>query len=181
MRLSIRPLTLDDVPELLTLRLRNREHYTPLEPLRADPDAGYTADSITEMVLADRKARAADAAYGFGVFVDGTLVGRVALSNVVRAAWQNCTLGYYIDREQSGQGFGTEAVRQVVTFAFEEAGLHRVQAAVMPRNVASARVLKKAGFRYEGHAPGYLQINGLWEPHDLYATTPTDPGQKRAG
>ncbi len=109
--------------------------------------------------------------YAFGVFRDGTLVGRVALSNVVRAAWQSCTLGYYIDRTMCGRGYGTEAVKQIVAFAFGDAGLHRVQAAVMPRNVASARVLEKAGFRHEGFAPRYLQIDGVWEDHDLYAIT----------
>lgn len=167
---ELRPLARRDVDELLDLRLRNRDFFTPFEPRRADPDAGYTRKSLLEMIGSDLEAAERDVGYAFGVFAGGELVGRVALSNVVRAAWLNCTLGYYIDRASSGRGYGTEAVKQVVAFAFGSAGLHRVQAAVMPRNIASARVLEKAGFRHEGYSPRYLQINGVWEDHELYAT-----------
>lgn len=169
--IGIRPLTLEDAEALLDLRLRNREHFSRFEPRRPDPDDGYTQASIRDLILSDEKMRAASLAYGFGVFAGGDLVGRVALSNVVRAAWLSCTLGYYVDEAASGRGYATEGVRQVVRFAFERAGLHRVQAAVMPRNAASVRVLEKAGFRHEGFAQRYLQIDGVWEDHELFAIT----------
>lgn len=168
---ELKTLTEGDVEELLALRLRNRNFFTPFEPRRADPDAGYTRDSLLEMITINEEARTRGLGYAFGVFAEGTLVGRVTLSNVVRAAWQSCTLGYYIDQSMCGRGYGTEAVKQIVAFAFGDAELHRVQAAVMPRNVPSARVLEKAGFRHEGFAPRYLQIDGVWEDHDLYAIT----------
>ena len=62
-------------------------------------------------------------------------------------------------------------------FAFRRLGLHRVQAAVMPRNAASIRVLEKNGFRREGLAPRYLRINGEWEDHLIFARTAEDEAE----
>ena len=98
-------------------------------------------------------------------------VGRVALSNIVRASWQNATLGYFIGQHFTGRGLATQAVRLVLQVAFENLSLHRVQAAAMPRNLASIRVLEKAGFVHEGMARRYLEINGIWEDHLLYGVT----------
>jgi [ribosomal protein S5]-alanine N-acetyltransferase len=101
----------------------------------------------------------------------------VALSNVSRGGWQNATLGYYVDERHNGCGYATQAVRLILDFAFGRARLHRVQAAVLPRNVASQRVLQKSGFSREGRSTKYLQINGVWEDHDVYAITAEDwPG-----
>lgn len=71
----------------------------------------------------------------------------------------------------NGRGYMTDAVRLAVAFAFEHANLHRVQAAVMPRNIGLIRVLGKVGFRYEGFAEYYLKINGVWEHHNIYSIT----------
>jgi ribosomal-protein-alanine N-acetyltransferase len=89
----------------------------------------------------------------------------------VRGAWQNATLGYFVGEAWGGRGYASEAVRQAVEFAFNRIGLHRVQAAVMPRNVRSIRVVEKNGFRLEGMAERYLQIDGRWEDHLIYSIT----------
>ena len=99
------------------------------------------------------------------------LVGRIQLSGISRGPFENAYLGYFVSERHNGRGYATEAVRQAVDAAFGELGLHRVQAAVIPRNVASIRVLEKAGFREEGFALRYLQIAGVWEDHKLYAVT----------
>ncbi len=72
---------------------------------------------------------------------------------------------------RQGQGLMTEGIRLALGFAFGAAGLHRVQAAIMPRNQASLRVVEKVGFRREGFAQRYLQIAGKWEDHLLFAIT----------
>ena len=105
---------------------------------------------------------------------DGTLVGRVALNHVSRGAWQNANLGYFVDRDHGGRGIATEAVRLTLVFAFGTLALHRVQAAVMPGNAASIRVVEKNGFRREGLARRFLEINGRWEDHLLFALTSED-------
>jgi ribosomal-protein-alanine N-acetyltransferase len=102
---------------------------------------------------------------------DSTIIGRVALGGVLRGAFQNAYLGYWIDVEHQGRGLMTETLRAATSFAFASAGLHRVQAAVMPRNAASQRVLEKAGYRREGIALRYLCIAGQWEDHLIFAMT----------
>lgn len=168
---SIRPLQIADLEDLLALRLRNRDIFTPLEPRKDDPGDGYTEASLSRLVDEGTSSWETGRDYPFGVFADGALVGRVALSNVVRGAWQSCTIGYYVDASRWGRGYATEAVRLAVSFALDHEGLHRVQGAVMPRNAASVRVLEKAGFRDEGYAHHYLQINGVWEDHHIFAIT----------
>lgn len=76
-----------------------------------------------------------------------------------------------MDEGRGGRGYATAAVRQAVTFALGPAGLHRVQAAIIPRNARSVGVVRRLGFRLEGRALRYLKINGVWEDHDIYAVT----------
>ena len=99
-----------------------------------------------------------------------TVLGRLSLQ-VQRGVFQNAYLGYWCDVDEQGRGLTTECVRAMVTFAFGPLGLHRVQAAVMPNNPGSLRVLDKVGFRREGLAERYLQIAGAWADHVLLATT----------
>jgi [ribosomal protein S5]-alanine N-acetyltransferase len=112
-------------------------------------------------------------AFDFGIFATGSdeLVGRVRLSEIVRGVFQNAYIGYFVSERHNGRGFATAGVRQAVNTAFGPIELHRVQAAVVPRNVGSVRVLEKVGFRDEGLALRYLEINGAWEDHRLFAVT----------
>jgi ribosomal-protein-alanine N-acetyltransferase len=166
----IRALEPGDAEENLRLRRRNDDFLRPFEPIKASDYLTLDAQlrSIDDAVRAWKD----DRAYSFGVFTrDGALIGKVGLSNVSRGAWQSATLGYFIDKDHNGRGHCTEAVGLIVEFAFDRARLHRVQAAVMPHNAASARVLAKNGFRFEGFAPKYLCINGRWEDHHVYSIT----------
>ena len=169
---AIRPTAPDDAAAQLALRRANREHTGPWDPAR--DESFYTeAGQRLELDL-DQRSWAAGSAYAFAVLdtdLADRLIGRVALSNVVRGPWQNATLGYWIDKDALGRGHATRAVRLVLRFAFEHAGLHRVQPAIIPRNARSVRVAEKAGFRLEGRALRYLKINGTWEDHDVYALT----------
>ena len=168
-RITLRPFALDDAEALLGLRLKNRAFLTPFEPIR--PTNVYTLSAQRDQIVADEDGFAYGRRYAFGIYLSDELVGRVSLDNVVRGAWQNATMGYFVDRDHNGQGIATEAVRGAVAYGFENAGLHRIQAGVMPRNVASIRVLEKVGFRFEGLSLRYLQINGVWEDHNIYALT----------
>lgn len=169
----MRPYEPADAEAQLALVLRNKDFLAAYEPPR--PEEHYTLEGQRKLVAIDRGSWDAGTRLAFAVFLPtGELVGRVALNNIVLGAWHNATIGYYLDRELNGRGLMTEAVLLVVRFGFERAGLHRVQAGVMPRNVASARVLAKLGFRHEGRALHYLYINGVWEDHDMYALTIED-------
>jgi ribosomal-protein-alanine N-acetyltransferase len=172
---AIRPTEPADARAQLQLRIANRDHTGPWDPVR--DESFYTeAGQRLELDL-DQRSWSAGTAYAFGVLdldAGDRLIGRVALSNVVRGPWQNATLGYWIDKDALGRGHATRAVRLALRFAFEHAGLHRVQPAIIPRNARSVRVAEKVGFRLEGRALRYLKINGVWEDHDVYALTLED-------
>jgi len=170
--ISLRRLEPADAPALLDLRVRNRAFLEPWEPVR--DESWYTLAAQQADIAAAIEGARTDRSYAFGVFAPG-LVGRVALNEVVRGVFGNAYLGYFVAQEVNGRGYATEAVRQAVRFAFGQARLHRVQAAVVPRNAASARVLEKAGFREEGYAERYLCINGVWEDHRIFALTSEEP------
>ena len=174
---AIRPFTGSDLDELVALRVRNRAYTEPFEPMRRD-DFYSTSGQAQEIAL-DERAWTAGTGFAFAILdVAGgdRVIGRIALSNVVRGPWRNANLGYWVDEACRGRGHATTASRLIVRFAFEHAGLHRVQPAVMPRNTPSRRVVEKAGFRLEGRAERYLQIAGVWEDHDLYAMTAEEFG-----
>ena len=169
----LRPYAASDAEALVELLARNRDFLSEYEPPR--PESHYTLEGQRRLVQIDVERWEAGARYAFGIFLpSGRIAGRVALDNVVMGAWHNATLGYYVDRGLNGRGLATEAVRLICGFAFDTAGLHRIQAGVMPRNAASARVLAKVGFRHEGLAKHYLFINRRWEDHDIYALTVED-------
>jgi ribosomal-protein-alanine N-acetyltransferase len=168
-RVSIRLLREDDADALYALRLRNRDY---LEPWGALPENGLVTAELERQAVVEWIARAeTDQGFAFVVEHEGMMVGRVTLSDVRRGRAQSAVLGYWIAEEWRGRGFAAAAARLAVEFAFFEAGLHRVEAGVMPRNAASIRVLEKAGFREEGLNVRLLRINGVWEDHKLFAIT----------
>jgi ribosomal-protein-alanine N-acetyltransferase len=172
-RIRLRPLTVADAPALLELRRRNADFLAPREPRRP---LDYLSLQAQESELREVAAnRVADRGYAFGIVLeDDELIGRIALNNIVRGVFQNAYLGYFVDQGHNGQGLATEAVRTVVAHAFDDLALHRVQAAVMLDNRPSMRVLHKSGFRREGVARHYLQIDGCWVDHVLFGITVED-------
>jgi ribosomal-protein-alanine N-acetyltransferase len=173
-RLVLRPPRTSDVPELRRALRVNAAH---LRPWSVAPIAGEDPASLTSVSRAVLRQRGEwKRGQSFALFLspredDARVIGRVTLGGILRGAFQNAYLGYWIDADEQGRGLMTEAVRATTTFAFRAAGLHRVQAAVMPSNKASLRVLEKAGYRREGFAARYLCIAGTWEDHALFAAT----------
>jgi ribosomal-protein-alanine N-acetyltransferase len=170
-RVAIRAFGYGDVAELTELRIRNRAFLEPWEPRRS---AGFfTEGGQRAEIERDRHEWAADRTYAFAIVEvpDGAMRGRIALANVVRGAWENATVGYFVDETAGGRGYATEAVALALQFAFGACRLHRVQAAVMPHNARSIRVLEKNGLRHEGFAPRYLRLDGSWRDHELFAIT----------
>ncbi len=96
------------------------------------------------------------------------LIGAVRLSNILYGNFCSAFLGYRLDKDEINKGYMTEAVKKVLSISFNELYLHRIEASVIPSNIASKTVLKKAGFNLIGTSSSYLQINGKWQPHELY-------------
>jgi ribosomal-protein-alanine N-acetyltransferase len=161
------------------LRRRNAAFLAPREPLRS---ADYLTITTQESELREVAAnRVADRGYAFGIVRDHDLIGRIALNNIVRGVFQNAYVGYFVGRDHNGMGLATEAVRLLAVHAFDDLALHRLQAAVMLDNPGSMRVLEKAGFRREGVARRYLQIDGTWVDHVLFALTSEEISTARPG
>jgi ribosomal-protein-alanine N-acetyltransferase len=163
----------EDAHAFLDMVLRNREHFRPYEPRR--PASYFTLGGQRDQIAAAQRQAEQGERFEFGIWErNGVLVGRISLGGISRGALQNAYLGYGIDVEHSGRGYATQAVRLAVRVAFDDLGLHRVQAAVVPENLASARVLSKVGFREEGLARRYLFLDGQWKDHRMFAMTVDD-------
>lgn len=158
-----------DYQDWADVRDASRNFLTPWEPTWAQDETsrGSYRYKLRRYVEDARD----DKAHALFVFREGddALVGGVTLSNIRRGVAQTCSLGYWAGETHAGKGYITAAVRAVVRFAFEDLDLHRVEAACQPDNLASQRVLQKAGFTHEGAAKAYLKINGAWRDHLLFA------------
>jgi ribosomal-protein-alanine N-acetyltransferase len=93
------------------------------------------------------------------------VIGSIGFSNIVRGAFLSCNLGYKLDNDEINKGYITEAIQKGIHIMFNDFGLHRIEANIMPKNKASLRAVEKLGFYNEGLAYKYLKINGQWEDH----------------
>lgn len=164
-----------DFEEWAALRERSRAFLTPWEPVW--PAGDLTRASFRSRVRRHTEEWARDEAYAFFVFreSDDALLGGLTLGNVRRGVAQTATLGYWMGEPYAGKGYMTRAARAALDWAFGRQGLHRVEAACLPTNVASMRLLKRVGFTQEGYARAYLNINGEWRDHLLFAMLDSDP------
>jgi ribosomal-protein-alanine N-acetyltransferase len=162
-----RLLTLDDAPVMARLLQANREFLAPWEPIR--PEGYATDDGQREVIRAalEESERGSTLPH---VIVDdsGSVVGRITLNGITRGPFQSCSLGYWLSDSHNGRGIATTAVRDMMRVAFEELGLHRIQAGTLRHNVRSQRVLERTGFVRFGVAPAYLKIAGTWQDHVLF-------------
>lgn len=164
----LRAPELRDYQEWADLREASRAFLTPWEPTWAVDETSRSSYRY-KLRRYGEDARD-DKAYALFVWreEDDALVGGVTMSNVRRGVAQTASLGYWAGVHFAGHGYITAAVRAVVRYAFEELELHRVEAACQPDNIASTRVLLKAGFTQEGQARAYLKIAGQWRDHLLF-------------
>jgi [ribosomal protein S5]-alanine N-acetyltransferase len=178
---TIRPAVRADAGELAALFSAQREHLAPWDP-RRDPGF-YTRAGQRARLTAVERDRAAGTAYRHVILEDGELAGEIAISNVVRRAFQSGNLGYWVAGERSGRGVATAAVAEICRLAFGELELHRLEAGTLLHNVGSQIVLDRNGFFAFGVAPDYLRIAGAWCDHVLFqrvADSPREPLGKAA-
>jgi ribosomal-protein-alanine N-acetyltransferase len=168
-RLYLRPPERRDFVAWATLRREGAEFLREWEPVWADDH--LTAPAFRGRVAWARRAIAGDRAVPLLLFrrADDALVGAITLDNVRRGPAQAGTIGYWIGEAHARQGYMTEAVQAVIRHAFLTMDLSRIEAACLPENRASRALLERSGFKYEGVAQAYLQINGRWRTHVLYA------------
>ncbi len=173
-RLTLRPPIHSDFRAWTSLRVKSREFLTRWEPAWAD-------DHLTRKAFTNRvywAQRSVSSGTALPLFLirreDDTLMGAITLDNIRRGPAQSATLGYWTGEPFIRQGYMREAIHAVVHQAFNRNDLSRIEAACLPENQASRGLLEKTGFKYEGVAQSYLQIDGRWRTHVLYAALRSD-------
>lgn len=165
----IRPLRISDAEQSLNLQINNREFFEKYSMTRKEEY--YTLKGQINQINSYLDKMKRDETYYFGVFrnEDNLLVGSINLFQLFRDDLQSAFIGYFLDKDNNGKGYASEAVQLIVKYAFNEINLHRIEAGVMPWNKASIRVLEKSGFHTEGISKKNVRINGKWEDHQILA------------
>ncbi|RJE80656.1 GNAT family N-acetyltransferase [Paracoccus sp. JM45] len=167
-RIVLRLPSHSDYNAWVALRSESRDFLVPWEPV-------WSPDHLSRKSFTNRvywAARAAKAGTAFPLFLarrDGVLLGAITMDNIRRGPAQSATIGYWIGQSHARNGYMREAIGILVHHAFTNLDLSRIEAACLPENAASRGVLEKSGFKYEGVAQSYLQINGRWRNHVLFA------------
>lgn len=164
----LRPGRMGDYEQWAALRGQSKAFLQPWEPTWRDDD--LTRGSFRRRISAYNYDLDRHLSYPLFIFreTDFALVGGITLGQVRRGVIQSATIGYWIGQDHAGKGYASAAVEASVSFAFNRLALHRVEAACVPDNFASQRVLMKQGFQLEGQASSYLKINGVWRDHLLF-------------
>ncbi len=168
-RMTLRPPQMGDWPGWAALRRDSSEFLKPWEPV-------WAPDHLTRRAFANRVSwakRSIASGTAVPLFLirreDGILLGAITLDNIRRGPAQSGTTGYWVGQPFARQGYMREAVMAVVDYAFGTLDLSRIEAGCLPENTPSRRLLEGCGYKYEGVAQSYLQINGRWRNHVLYA------------
>lgn len=181
-RLTLRPPGHSDFRSWAGLRYGSMEFLTPWEPAWAEDHLSRKSFS-NRVYWAQKSINGGNALPLFLVRrEDQALLGAITLDNIRRGPAQAGTLGYWVAQQHARNGYMGEAIQAVVHHAFQQLDLSRIEAACLPENKPSRRVLEKTGFKYEGVAQSYLQIGGRWRSHVLYSCLRSDRrGKTEAG
>jgi [ribosomal protein S5]-alanine N-acetyltransferase len=160
-RVTLRPPKLADFDEVEALMQRSARLFRGLvNPLQGKAEfADYVESSSDEECFRFLICRTED----------GVILGSISLFLIERRTLENACVGYMVGEPHTRQGYGTEALRLVLRFAFRELNLHRVEANIQPQNAASIALVKRVGFGMEGYSPRFLKICGKWRDHERWA------------
>ncbi len=170
----MRPPLMCDFKAWVELREDSRAFLKPWEPLWPSDD--LTKSGFRRRLRRYSKDRKEGRSLTFLLFRSRRqdILGGLTLSNIRRGVSQSATLGYWMGERHAGKGHMSAAVAMILPFCFNVLNLHRIEAACIPVNTPSIRLLEKAGFRREGYARNYLLINGTWQDHLLFACLAED-------
>ncbi|NLY77099.1 MAG: GNAT family N-acetyltransferase [Tissierellia bacterium] len=165
-RLILKILDKSYAQMVLDYYLRNKSFLEEWEPVKSKEF--YTRQYQEELLDKELSNIISKRSFRLWIFKkedSSKIIGSVGFSNIVWGAFLSCHLGYKLDKDEINKGYMTEAVQKGIEIMFNEFGLHRIEANIMPKNKPSLRVVEKLGFYKEGLAYKYLKINGKWEDH----------------
>lgn len=160
---ELRVLGPENACEVLDYYIKNKEYLKPFEPVRED--GFYTLEAQRRSILDNYKQYLNGSSVGLGIFKENKFIGKIKISNVVIGSFKSATIGYSIDEDEQGKGYMKESVKLVSDYAFDEMGLHRLEASTLVDNIKSQSVLKGCDFKELGFNKKYLFINGEWRDH----------------
>ena len=155
--------------EVADFNVRNRRALADTEPAR--PSMFYTKSGQKTLLKIDYKDAMRGSEFRYYLTLKGQkkIIGTVCIGSIMFGSVKSCMLSYKIDKDYRNMGYCTEAVRELIHFAFDTLRLHRIEALVMPRNEKSLRIMKKFGFENEGLCKKCLEVNQVWEDHYRFA------------
>lgn len=168
-RCNIKTFQESDARSLTELVINNKYFWSIYEPLHRQEY--YTIDTQYKKIIESMRLMQSNREFSFGIFDKDThqLIGHISLYAIKRLPYSSAFIGYSVDEKYVGKGIATEAVALILKFAFTQVNLHRVEAYVSPKNMASVKVLEKSRFIREGLLRQLLFINGEWQDHYMYA------------
>lgn len=168
-RLILRLPVIADYENWVVLRKKSEDFLNKWEP---EKDVNYYSKNFfKKRVKWAKKNFDLNIVLHFFIFLRSNyqLVGGITLDNIRYGPFQSATLGYWLGEEFSKKGIMTESLVSLIRYANKDLGISRIEAATLPTNLASRRLLEKCNFKYEGVGQYFLQIKGKWEHHILYA------------
>jgi ribosomal-protein-alanine N-acetyltransferase len=160
-RVVLRRVVRDDADDLIRANLESVSYHHPWSQPFLDRTGfdGWYARTLTGGTIGLIAREAAS----------GEVVGAINLNEIVMGLLCSAHIGYHGMVRFAGQGLMTEALTKAVRFAFDDLGLHRVEANIQPTNLRSIALVRRVGFRKEGFSPRYLRIAGAWRDHERWA------------
>lgn len=179
-RLLLRIISPDQAEQVLDFYLRDKELFEQFEPDRIENF--YTRRFQKQTLVFEYNMAVKGAMFRFYIYEKGNpnrIIGTVSCHNICRGYTSSCEVGYKFSSEVHHCGYATEALRAVTQLIFNELGVHRIMAWVLPRNTPSIRLLERVGFTFEGISRDYLLLHGQWKDHAQYSMLAGDQSSDR--
>jgi len=163
--LILRTLELEDIHILKEYIIDNIAFMEKWSP-KTD-SSFYETENLEKIVLQEIEQNKSKSTLKLHIFLKekNKLIGSISLSNIVYGPFLSCFLGYKLHKDYIKKGYMSEALEKIIHIAFKEFKLHRIEANIIPQNIASQKLVQKFGFENEGLSKKYLKINGVWEDH----------------
>jgi len=163
-RLRLRKITMQDAPHLFEYAGDPEvSRYTTWYPHQSVADTRQFITTILNRYKAHQVA-----AWGVEHVQDGKLPGTCGFVHWV-APHRRAEIGYALSRRYWNQGYTTEAVCATLTFGFGPMQLNRIEARCNVLNIASARVMEKAGMTFEGVLRQQMLVKGHYDDLKMYS------------
>lgn len=153
------------VSEVTNYFIRNKEFLSEVEPIR--PDEYYTEEYQKKLLLNDFLFLNNQSCFKFWITLknEKKVIGVLNFNGIIKGSFSSCFLSFRLDKDHTGLGYMSEAIKKGICIAFNDLELHRIEANIMPKNEKAIKLVEKLGFQNEGIGRKYLKIHGVWEDH----------------